>query len=887
MSPRPPRFTRALLRLLLPAADRDGAVAELDEKFAAHAASPMGLRGARRWYRRQVAGAFHPRVWSRSIASFPEKGRAPLAFNWMQDLRFGLKMLAKSPASSAVIIITLAVGIGFNGAIFSLTNTIILNDIPVEDPGALLFVASNNLSQGRDHMRVSYPDYADLAAASRAFASLAALEEASVNVGDGVDAPQRFAGAFVTASMFDVLRVGPEVGRPLRDADTEPGAEAVALLGYGVWQDRYGGAGDVLGRTVNVNGRPTTVVGVLPPQLRATPFQPDVWLPLVASEELRTQRAQRNRFLVIGRLRDGVTRAEARAELEQLADGLAREHAATNEGVGVVVETFGERFTSTPNRVIVLVMLGAVGFLLLIGCANVANLLIARAAQRGHEVVIRAALGASRRRLIRQLLVESLPLGLLGGAAAIIMTRWSAAALADAILAANPPQYWDFSVRPSVYAFIVLLSLATSVLFGLAPALHLTRAGIARSLTDGGRGTSGRQTRRLTGALVVVQLALAMVLLAGAGVMIRSNRNIQGVDWGLDTDGVLIMRLALTPADYPGNENVIAFHDELRQRLEALPGVDAAALTSTFPGSGAYTVSAELEDMPVSDGHPVQQLSQMIVSPGYFDVAGAAALRGRLFTDDDGLAGDPVILVERRLAERYWPGEEAIGKRLRWVGQADTRWMRVIGVVPDVLQQIPMAWSDNPPAVYTPFKQEPRRNMGLMVRSRLDVESLAGQLRREVQALDPNLPLFDIAPLSALIHEVTIGWRIVSVLFFILGATALFLSSLGIYAVMAFAVGCRRREIGIRMALGARRKEVVGLVAGTSLRQVAIGLVLGFAGALALTRVLSIFMYEVSVTDPLTFGVAVLLLVATALAAGIVPARRASAVDPLAALRSD
>jgi predicted permease len=809
-----------------------------------------------------------------------------LAFNWMQDVRFGLKMLAKSPTSSAVIIITLAVGIGFNGAVFSLTNTIVLNDLPVEEPGELLFVASNNLSQGNDHMRVSYPDYADLAATSRAFASLAAFEEASMNLSDGVDAPQRFAGAQVTASLFDVLRVEPEVGRRLRAADAEPGVEAVGLIGHGVWLNRYGGPGDIVGRTVNVNGRPTTIVGVLPPWLGATPFQPDVWLPLVASEERRTQRAQR-RLLVMGRLGEGMSRDAARTELEQLAAGLAGEHAGTNEGVGVVVETFNERFTSTPNRVIVLVMLGAVGFLLLIGCANVANLLIARAAQRGREVVIRAALGASRWRVIRQLLVESLLLGLLGGAAAIVMTLWGARALAGAIGSANPPQYWDFSVRPSVYAFVVLLSLATSVLFGLAPALHATRAGIARSLHDGGRGSAGGQTRRLTGALVVVQLALAMVLLAGAGVMIRSNQNIQRVDWGMETTNVLTMRLALASGDYPGNDSIIAFHDELRQRLEALPGVDAAALTSTFPSSGAYTVSAELEDMPVSDGNPVQQLTQMIVSPGYFDVAGATALRGRLFTDDDGLAGDPVIIVEQRLAARYWPDEDPIGKRLRWVGELDTRWMRIIGVVPDVLQQIPMEWADNPPAVYTPFKQEPLRNMGLMVRSQLDDEALSGQLRQEVQALDPNLPLFDIAPLSALIHEATVGWRIVSALFFFLGATALFLSSIGIYAVMAFAVGCRRQEIGIRMALGARRREVVALVAGASLRQVAIGLVLGLAGALALTRLLSIFMYEVSVTDPLTFAVAVLLLVATALVAGIVPARRASGVDPLAALRSD
>ncbi len=435
--------------------------------------------------------------------------------------------------------------------------------------------------------------------------------------------------------------------------------------------------------------------------------------------------------------------------------------------------------------------------------------------------------------------------------------------------------------------FIAALSVGTSLVFGLAPALHATRVGVAESLKEGGRNASVGGARRLTGALVVVQLALAMVLLTAAGLMVRSTRNVLAVDWAVDPQEVLTMRLVLPEADYPEPDNIVAFHDELEQRMLALPGVESYALGSTFPSEGGFTVSAELEGLPLSDGNPVQLLQQVIVSPSYFDMAGARAARGRLFTDADRYVNDPVIVVEQRLAERYWPGEDPVGKRLRWIGEADERWQTVVGVVADLKQTLDLEFTGDYPVVYTPYRQEPLRGMGIMVRSALEGETLSSRLRQEVQRADADLPVFAIAPLEEIIGERMFGFRIVSVLFFLLGGIALFLSCLGIYAVMAFAVGRRQREIGIRVALGAQRGQVLSLVLRRALRQATVGIGTGLVAALAATRLLELFMYEVSPSDPRTFGLTLALLLLTALAASVVPARRATRVDPLESLRSE
>ncbi len=870
----------------LPTDVRDDAVAELDEKFRHYATSTPGPAWARSWYRRQVLGSLHPRFWRNVTGATDKKGNRPVISDWMKDVRFGLKMLAKTPGVTAVILLTLAVGIGFNGAMFSLLNTIVLNEPPIEESARVVYVSSTNLAEGRDRMSVSYPDYRDLAAGARSFESLGAIRQVSMNLSDESGVPERLVGSWVTPSMFDVLRVEPVRGRPLRPEDTEPGAEPVALLGHALWQTRYGGDEEAIGRVIQVNGDPLLVVGILPPELDLTPFWPAVWAPLMRTEERENGRGRR--FLAVaGRLRDGITPTAAATELDQLAAGIAAEEPQTNEGVGILLQSYSARFSGEGNREIMVIMMGAVVVLLLIACANVANLLIARSLERTREVSIRAALGASRWRVVRQLLVESLLLSSAAGIAAVGLAVWGARALATAIVNSAPPVFWDFAVKPSVYVFVLALAVGTSLIFGLAPALHATRDNVADTLKDGGRGSSAGGTRRLTGALVVVQLVFSVVLLAGTGVMIRSTRNILAVDWAVDPDNVLTMRLALPTADYPERDNILAFHEELEQSIAALPGVEQFALASSFPSSGGFTPSAEIEDFAISNGGVTQILQQVIVSPEYFALAETGALRGRLFTEADRFADDPVIVVEQRLANRYWPGENPIGKRLRWVNETETRWQTVVGVIPDIKQSIDLDFADNYPVVYTPYRQEPLRGMGIMVRSSLDLELLSARLRQEVQEIDPTLPLFGIATLQAEIDERTFGFRIVSVLFLILGGIALFLSCIGIYAVMAFAVGRRQQEIGIRVALGAQRRQVLGLVLRRATRQTVIGLSIGLVAALGATRVLELFMYDVSPNDPTTFAMTMLILIFTAVVACIVPARRAGSVDPLEALRTE
>ncbi|MGD8329479.1 MAG: ADOP family duplicated permease [Acidobacteriota bacterium] len=884
----PPRLARWILRCIVPAEMRDGAVDDLDERFTAYASSSMGTGRARRWYWRQVFGGLHPSLWRRGHdPRLPDKkGRSGLTLNVMHDVRFGARMLARNPGTTAVIVLMLAVGLGFNGAVFSLANTIILNDLPIEQPQRVLFVDSDNPSQGRDSLYLSYPDYRDFVAGAHAFASWSAMYQRSMNLADRGNVPERYPGAAVEPSVFDVLQIQPLLGRRLEASDAQPGAAAVALIGYNVWQARYGADPDILGRVVQVNAEPVTVVGVLPPELERTPFRPALWVPLIPTEDMRNARDRRF-LLVAGRLRDGASQAEATAELEQIADRLAAEHRDTNEGIGVVVGTFGEMYTDTGNRVITLVMMGAVMFLLLIACANVANLLVSRSIQRSREVVIRSALGASRSRVVRQLLVESLMLGGLAAIAASFLAVLGARMLERAIAAAAPPEFWDFSVRPSVFVVIVALSALTSLLFGLMPALHATRRDVSESLKEGGRSSGGRRTRRLTGALVVAQVALSLVLLAGAGVMVRSTLNILDVDWVIDPADVLTMRVTLPQATYPERDNIVAFYEQLERSLAPLPGVESVALSSTFPGNVGYTVSAELEERPMSDGNPAAVWTQLIVSPSYFDLADLRPLRGRLFDRRDGLDAEPVAVVERRSAERFWPGEDVVGKRFRWVGETETRWVTIVGVVPDVTQALELDFIPIRPLVYTSFEQEPLRGMGVIVKSPADPATLATLLREQVAELDANLPVYDVATLHDFLGERTAGWRIVSGLFVLLGAIALFLASVGIYAVMAFAVGTRQQEIGIRMALGARGREVIGLVARTSLVQIVVGLLLGLAGAVALTRVLGIFMYGVSPTDPLTFALVFVILVGTTLAALLAPARRASSVSPVEALRDE
>ena len=435
-SEKPPKLARALLRSVLPRELRDDAVEELDEKFAEYVSS-LGARRARSWYWRQVSGSLHPRLWRAGRSPLGGRSRPVLATDWSRDVRFGLRMLAKTPTMTVVILVTLAVGIGFNGAMFSLANTILRNELPLEGAGDLLFIESTDLSEGRDRMRVSYADYRDFAAAGRAFDGLAGWAPASINLSDGSSVPERIVGSLVTPNLFEVLCIEPRLGRALGPDDARPGAERVALLGHGLWQTRYGGDTGVIGEVVRVNGNPVTIVGVLPEALERTPFTPEMWVPVEVTEERELSRDQRL-LILVGRLAEGVSRADANVELAQIAEQIALEDPQANEGVSALARTYHDRFVETANRTITWILMGAVITLLLIACANVANLLIARSLERSREVGIRNALGASRWRVVRQMLIEALLLSSVGGVAAVGLAVWGAKAIEAAILRETP-----------------------------------------------------------------------------------------------------------------------------------------------------------------------------------------------------------------------------------------------------------------------------------------------------------------------------------------------------------------------------------------------------------------------------------------------------------------
>ncbi|NKB90463.1 MAG: FtsX-like permease family protein [Acidobacteria bacterium] len=875
-APRPPRVARALLHKVLPAIDRAGAMAELDDKYAEVVRA--GLPRPRLWYWRQVLGAIRPSVQLRSDGERAGGG-------WMSDIRFGIRMLMKSPATSFVILITLAIGLGFNGAVFSLVNTIALMELPFEESDRIRFVDAWHQT-GEWDLWLTYADYAEIESTALTIDSAAAWYRSNVTVRRGGALPERVLSTYVSPTIFDVLAFQPTLGRRLTVEDGLPGAEPVALIGHAAWQTQHGGDNTIVGQTIHVQGIERTIVGVLPEDLERTPFAPSLWMPIPDVGE-RANNWEARYCNVIVRAGADNNGEQVAAELIQLGDRLAVEHPETHENLRSRVRTYREVYVDDSNRLISLIMMGAVVFLLLIACANVANLLISRILHRGREVAIRAALGASRWRVIRQLLIESLLLSFFGAVGGVLAALGGAKLLAAGVTESGAPPWFDFRVGFEVYAVVVGLAFASGILFGFMPALHAARASIGDVLKESGRGTAGSvRTRRITGALVVLQIAFAVILLAGAGVMTRSALNVQRVDWGMDTN-VLTMRLSLDEERYPESEERIAFHAELDRKAQAIPGIEAVGLTSSFPSQGGYSVGAEIESLPIAEGNPPLTFTQVIVAPNYFDLADLKPLRGRLLTDADGDGGDVPVLVEPRLAQRYWPDEDPLGQRFRLVDDTEERWMRVVGVVPQVLQLLPMSFLPDHPVFYSPYRAQPLRGMGLMVRGDSDREAMTTALRQAVREIDAELPLYSIDPLNGLIREVTFSWQVVAWLFSMLGGIALFLSCLGIYAVMAFAIGQREQEIGVRMALGARSRQVVGLVVRLASVQAVVGLVLGTLGAVFFTRLLATFLFDVSTSDPVAFAIAVGSLVLTAFLAAWLPARRASRVDPMRALQPD
>jgi len=809
----------------------------------------------------------------------------------LRDLRFALHLIAKDRWYSAVAILALALGTGVNAAVFTLVNAVLIRSLPFPDPSRL-FVLSSDL-QGVA-TGVSFADLDDWRTQSHSFTGLAGFSVASANLSDEVSTPQQVRSATITSNMFSLVGQQPLLGRDFAPADDARGAAPVALIGYALWQSRYAGDLSVVGRTVRVNARPYTVVGVMPRGMEF-PSNTEVWLPAARTAELDPRNMRS--MAIIARLRPDTTLTQAQAEMNGIAARLAAAYPATNKDYAKVrIETFQTRFNGDQVRPVFLSMMGAVGFVLLIACANVANLLLSRSVKRTREIAVRIALGATRWRVMRQLLIESVLLGFMGGAAGLALAIVGVRLFDSATANTGKPYWIIFSMDYRVFVFLVVICLVTGVLFGLAPALQVTKANVNEVLKEGGRGNAGtRRASWITGMMVVLELALTLVLLVGAGLMVRSFLKLYTLNGGINPDHLLAMDIRLPATKYPTADVRRAFFDRLSPRVAAIPGAQSVALTTSVPPFNAARRRFEIEGR-AADASAGQSAQAAIVtiSPDFFSAAGVQLRRGRGFTVNDGGPGAESVIVNERFASLFFKGEDPIGRRVRLAAtpprpgtpEESQPWRTIVGVSP-TLRHSSFQETDPAPAIYTTYREDAPANVTLLVRSQTDPRTVLKAVQMDVQAIDPDQPVFTVRTMDEMLSQQTWPYRVFGAVFAIFAAIALVMATVGLYAVMAYSVVQRTTEIGVRMALGADGRRVSWMILRRGLVQLALGLALGLAGAYALSRVVEALLVQVSPTDPATFiGISVFLS-AVAIAACVLPARRATRVDPLIALRAE
>jgi len=798
----------------------------------------------------------------------------------LQDLRFALRSLRRSPGYALAAIATLAIGIGANTAIFSAVNGVLLRPLPFAEPQRLVGVWGRHAAIGRE--TASLPDFLDWRREARAVEDMAALTLTRYNLaGDGE--PEVVRGALVTANLFPLLGVTAEAGRVFTAEEERGGAERVAMLSEGFWRRRFGGSPDVLGRPLLLGGTPYTVVGIAPAALRLQQ-EVDLWTPLTTDSTL----GRRSDFLtVIGRLRAGATLGQAQEELSTIARRLEAQYPETNAGWGVELLALQEQLVGG-IRPALLVFMGAVALVLLIACANVANLMLARVTAREREVTIRAALGASRRRLVRQLLTESVVVALAGGAAGLLLAVWGVQAL-RALEPGTIPRAEEIGIDPAALAFALGLSLLTGVLFGLLPALRVLNRDLHDGLKEGGRGAAGGTGVHGTrGALVLAEVALAFMLLIGAALLLRSFTRLQEVDPGFNGGGILTARLSFPRNGYAEPDRRLSFAERLLERLRATPGVTSAALVSDAPlGGSAPYWSFEVAGMEPAGPGVVQDAAVYVASPEYFETLGIPLREGRRFEPRDRPEAPPVAVISQALARRYWPDRSPLGQRITFGNPADssTTWSTIVGVVGDVRQE--SLAEPAYPQVYVPYAQMPVRSIVVAARGAGDPLALLAALKGSVAELDPSLPLSAVATMDQLVTATLARPRVNAAVLGGFALVALALAAVGIYGVITYGVVQRTRELGIRMALGAGSSQLLRLVVRQGMAPVLAGIALGGLGALAGTRVLRSLLFGVGATDPLTFALVTGFLLAVSLTASYLPARRAARSDPMAALRNE
>ena len=798
----------------------------------------------------------------------------------LTDIRYAIRMLAKSPAFTVVSVLTLALGIGANTAIFSLVHSILLRPLPYRDSDQVVRMVQASPVLGLPSWGVSQADFAAYREANRSFESMAIYAAGEINL-NGAGEPERLPVGNVTADFFKVLGINPLLGRTFQEGEDTAGRNSVCVIGYGLWQRRFGGDQNIVGRTLILNQAPVQVVGVMPAAFKFPRAETDLWVPLAFD----AKRTAPYFFQVVARLKPGLSTSQAQVETTEILQNFGRQHpnlsesAGLNEGNGprTIVKPIKEALVGRTEKPL-LVLLSAVALVLLIACANVANLLLARATARTREMAVRVALGATRWRLLRQLLTESVVLSGLGAIAGVALAAYGIQLL-DKLPIAGIARIEEVRLSGSVLAFTAGLAVFTGLLFGFMPALRAYAMGVASGIREGVRGTVAH--RRLNAALVVVQFALSLVLLIGAGLLLKSFQRLESVDLGFNPEQTLTMAATLPRIKYENEEKALLFYNSALEQLKNSPGIKSVGLTTNVPfghdgDSDGFLIEGLEENATESE-----QAEKQSVTPGTFEALNIPLLQGRDFQPTDHSDTQPVAIIDETLARRYWPANDALGKRIATTG--DREWMTIVGVVGGIKQA--SLTEEKYPHIYRAMAQAPAPRASFVVRTDGPPLVAVPTFRSAIRQIDPDMPLYQIRPLTELIGETLSTQRLTNILLTGFALIALLLAAVGIYSTMSLYVGSRTKEFGIRLALGAQPGALRRKVLGHGMMLTAAGVVMGIAGAFAVTRTIKSLLFEVSTTDPIVFVTIPVLLVIVSLVACYTPARRATKVDPLIALR--
>ena len=808
----------------------------------------------------------------------------------LQDLRFALRRLVKDRWFTLAAVLALALGIGANSAVFTLVNAVLLRGLPFDEPDRIMWVDWRD-TRGRTFGN-SLQDFDDLQRSSRTFAGMSLVFNGSLNISADDRDPEQYPGVYISANGFNLIGETAALGRAFTAEDDRLGAPPVLLIGNSVWKSRYAGDPSVIGKTVRVNGLPVTIIGVLREGVK-WPFNSEAWMPLAQlAPAFRQGGRQARNYMVYGRLADGVTIEQSQSELSNISTQLAQQYQDTNKDMSARVSPFMERILGTQIRTMFWALMGAVAFVLLIACSNVANLLLARAAHRSREIAVRVALGATRARIVRQLMVESLLLAFISGGLGLglgmILIRWFESETADV----GVPYWMVFSMDAKVFAFFAGVCVLTGIIFGLAPALHISKTNVNEVLKEGGRsGSGGVRARRWTAGLIVAELTLTLVLLAGAGFMMRSFMNMYRFEPGFETSRLLMMSIILPGRKYPSRDEQLTILRRIEERLNSVGAIEGATTSIAPPLGGGNARQLAIDGRSAAAGDKPATVTMLQAGPRYFDALGVKLLRGQAWTPNDGTPGHEVAIINQQLATTYFGTEDPIGKRIRLsddtpAGQ-QSAWATIIGLSPNVRQRGGIRSPDPDPVVYVPHEQVAVAPRGavILVRGRSDPGPLTAQLRKEIFALDPDMPLANIRTMDQQLAQQRWDVRVFGTMFTVFAFIAIILATVGLYAVTAYSVTQRTQEIGVRMALGAQASQVRWLILRRGLIQLAIGLTIGLAGAFGVGRLLRSLLVQTGPTDPVTLGGITLLLVAVGITACLWPARQATRLNPVTALR--